>query len=422
MRDKLAAAGLVDRQERIGLGKFLGAYIGGRNDIKQSTRDHLQRAADDLTDFFGESRDIKTITSAEAEQFKRWLKHTRNLHENTANRRTGRARQFFTNAIKQGLITSNPFDGLKVTVHANEDRFYFVPADDVLKIIEAAPCWQWRLLIALSRFAGLRTPSEPLQLKWGDILWDENKMIITSPKLEHHHDKGKRIIPIFAEVRPYLEEAWGNAEEGQEFVLTRFKRTGRETNLRTEFGRIAQRAGVDLWGKPFQNMRSTRQTELAETFPQHVVCKWIGNSQAVAAKHYLRPTDDHFQRASRPGEKEGQRVAQNAAHSTPERGGNGQKGGNCQETRKTASGAGATSCGHVRLSACSAKAYVAPRLRGVGSGELLKSGVRKRYVNLQSPKCQKQTPLPATTKTTEGENNGQKHHNCSRFWDRGQFE
>jgi hypothetical protein len=31
----------------------------------------------------------------------------------------------------------------------------------------------------------------------------------------------------------------------------------------------------------------------------HVVCQWIGNSQAVAAKHYLQVTDEHFLQASK---------------------------------------------------------------------------------------------------------------------------
>jgi integrase-like protein len=148
MSERLAAAGLVKNQECVELGKFLKAYIESRTDVKQSTRDHLQRAADDLVDFFGEDRDIKTVTEADAEEFKRWLKHTRNLHENTASRRTGRARQFFTHAVKQKTIVANPFAGLKVTVHANEARFYFVPAEDVQKIIDKAPSAEWRLLIA----------------------------------------------------------------------------------------------------------------------------------------------------------------------------------------------------------------------------------------------------------------------------------
>ncbi len=31
----------------------------------------------------------------------------------------------------------------------------------------------------------------------------------------------------------------------------------------------------------------------------HVVCQWIGNSQPIAAKHYLQVTDDHLSKAVR---------------------------------------------------------------------------------------------------------------------------
>ncbi len=48
----------------------------------------------------------------------------------------------------------------------------------------------------------------------------------------------------------------------------------------------------------FQDLRSTRQTELEETFPSHVVCQWIGNSPKVASKRYLQTTKEHFQKAA----------------------------------------------------------------------------------------------------------------------------
>ena len=44
----------------------------------------------------------------------------------------------------------------------------------------------------------------------------------------------------------------------------------------------------------------------------HVVCKWIGNGQPVAAKHYLQLTDEHFERALLSGE-----ATQNPAHAAP---------------------------------------------------------------------------------------------------------
>jgi len=77
-----------------------------------------------------------------------------------------------------------------------------------------------------------------------------------------------------------------------EYVITRYR--DRNCNLRTQLERIIKRAGLTPWPKLFQNLRSTRETELAETWPVHVVCSWIGNSQAVAQKHYLQITNDHF--------------------------------------------------------------------------------------------------------------------------------
>src|SRR4030095_12269340 len=68
----------------------------------------------------------------------------------------------------------------------------------------------------------------------------------------------------------------------------------------------------------FHNLRSSRQTELAEQFPSHVVCDWLGNSEDIARTHYLQTTNAHCtQAASGPtpdgGAESGARVAQNAA-------------------------------------------------------------------------------------------------------------
>lgn len=56
----------------------------------------------------------------------------------------------------------------------------------------------------------------------------------------------------------------------------------------------------------FHSLRATRETELAEQFPMHTVCAWIGNTQAVATKHYLKVLESHFTQAA-------QNAAQHAA-------------------------------------------------------------------------------------------------------------
>jgi hypothetical protein len=97
---------------------------------------------------------------------------------------------------------------------------------------------------------------------------------------------------LFPELLPHLQQAFDKAEPGTEFVITRFREANQ--NLRTQLSKFIKRAGLEPWPKLFHNLRSTQETELAETYPLHVVCSWIGNSQPIAAKHYLQVTDDHF--------------------------------------------------------------------------------------------------------------------------------
>ncbi len=50
-------------------------------------------------------------------------------------------------------------------------------------------------------------------------------------------------------------------------------------------------------GPVVHHLRNSRQTELATAFPASVACDWLGNSEAVAMKHYVRTTYKHFGRA-----------------------------------------------------------------------------------------------------------------------------
>jgi hypothetical protein len=103
--------------------------------------------------------------------------------------------------------------------------------------------------------------------------------------------------PLFPELRPFLDEAYQMASEGCSWVVPMLEGKGTK-NLGTTFRKIIRRAGVDVWPKPFQNLRSSLQTELEQRWPTYVVCKWLGNTPGVANKHYLTVTEDHFQMAA----------------------------------------------------------------------------------------------------------------------------
>src|SRR5262249_7278013 len=144
--------------------------------------------------------------------------------DSTVPRICGRAKQFFRYAVRKKLLAENPFGDMKsLAVKANKDREFFVTREAASQVLAACPDNEWRLLFALCRFGGLRCPSEPLALRWGDIDWERDRFRVSSPKTEHHEGKESRWVPIFPELRPYLEAAFEAAAEGVEFVITRYR-------------------------------------------------------------------------------------------------------------------------------------------------------------------------------------------------------
>ena len=105
-----------------------------------------------------------------------------------------------------------------------------------------------------------------------------------------------------------MADAFDNAQPGDEYVITRYRDTN--SNLRTQFERILRKASVQPWPRLFQNLRASRETELVNDFPLHVVMAWLGNSPAVATRHYLQVTDEHFHRTAGGGALSGEKVVQ----------------------------------------------------------------------------------------------------------------
>jgi len=298
LHQRLAASGLCRPRDKAALSEFIDRYVASRQDLKPLTVVKFKATQDYLVEFFGAECDLRAITPGTADDWRLWL-IGKQLGENTIRKHTQIVKQFFTAAVRKQLVPQNPFADLRSATLANPKRFYFVTEAEAEAVLAACPDHEWRLLFALSRYGGLRCPSEHLSLRWGDIDWERGRMTVHSPKTEHHVGHASRVVPIFPELRPHLDEAFALAPDRAEFVITRYR--DRNSNLRTQLTKIIQRAGLNPWPKLFHNLRSTRQTELEERFPSHVVCAWIGNSRAVATKHYLQVTDEHFEKAAAPG-------------------------------------------------------------------------------------------------------------------------
>lgn len=294
LAEKLATAGLIHRRSSATLGGFIGEFMEKRSDAKERTRTNLKQATAKMLTFFGSDISVKDVTAGRVED---WLRELRKSYAPAyVARLTKYGKQIFHTARRAALIERSPFDEIKAGTMANPDRMHFVTSADTEAILSACPTSEWRLIVALARYGGLRCPSELLALQWGDIDWERGRFLVRSPKTAHHADGGRRWVPLFPELRPHLETAFDEAPEGQTYVVNRAR--SHETNLRTSFERIVYKAGLLPWPKPFQNMRASRETELMKKHPMHVVTSWIGNTAAIAAMHYLQVTDADFEKAT----------------------------------------------------------------------------------------------------------------------------
>ena len=292
--DRLAAGKLVPARQRLGLAAFIDDYTKSRTDTKPSTQLVYTRARKHLIAHFGQDRSLRTITAADADGFRIALGQGK-LSEATARRTIGIAKQFFRAAVRAGIIKENPFADLAAAVPANPAKAYFVTRAETERLMEACTDDEWRLMVALARFGALRVPSEPLLLTWGDIDFEAGRITVHSPKTEHHQGKGSRVMPLFPELRPSLQAVHEPGVANDAPVIRRYRET--TVNLRTRLLKTLKRAKLDPWPKLWQNMRASRETELVESFPSHVVAGWVGHSVAVANKHYLQITEDHSAKA-----------------------------------------------------------------------------------------------------------------------------
>jgi integrase len=324
---KLVAVGLVNpraKPEAVTLGPFLDAYIEKRTDLKGGTLVFYGHTIENLKRHFGEECRLDEITAGDADDFRRWLagddasrqnpkgksakrdstKPLKRLAVVTVNRRCVAARTIFRDALRRKLITENPFTGIAAGTKSNPERSRYIKRETVTAILEACPDDEWRLLATLSRYAGLRVPSEALPLLWDDVDWAGNRLTVRSPKTEHHAGKAQRIIPLFSEVRECLDRLWAVAADGATLVFSKLQRTAqfsangwKDVNLRTTFKKIIKRAGAEPWPRIFHNLRASCQTDLEQRFPSYVVCAWLGNSESVAKTHYLQVLPEHFEGA-----------------------------------------------------------------------------------------------------------------------------
>src|SRR5262249_34665556 len=109
LRDKLAAAGLVEPQQRLTVGEFLTGWLDGKKAMghKHTSLRAWGQTVAGLVEQFG-PRPLASLAHADGEAFRAAMQG-RELRATTIHKRLGHARQMLEDAVRLGHIASNPW-------------------------------------------------------------------------------------------------------------------------------------------------------------------------------------------------------------------------------------------------------------------------------------------------------------------------
>jgi len=298
MHGRLAAVGLVESRVNAAVVtlEMLLKRFEANGVVKASTGRTYQQTLQSLLKHFGGDIAINTLTVANADEWRKAISES-GLATATVSKRVRVAKAIFRKAVKWDLLLRNPFEDLRSGSQSNPDRAFYITPEMMQAVLAECSSDQWRCILILCRYAGLRCPSELIGLTWGDVNWERKLLTVRSPKTAGYEGHEVRIVPITKEVMPILETLYHKAETGSVEIIDRQLNTG--SNLRTNLKRMILRAGMKPWPRIYQNLRSSRATQwLDEAYPLHVVADWMGHSVEVLAKHYAQVLDTHLERAT----------------------------------------------------------------------------------------------------------------------------
>lgn len=312
LRPKLEAAGLVPKYiqpKQQSVEAFLESYVkryGGTK--KKATIQNWQKAIKNLVDYLPKGIQVSEVTVGHVKEF---IEKLRPLYaKSTLHRRVTTASQFFNDAVDWEMIQKNPFAKNNPKRPKGESPNEYVDESVIYKMFEFANP-TWKAILALSRFGGLRCPSETLSIKWQDIDFETSMMSIPQPKLEHIDGRAVRTCPLFPDLADVLSDLFnvtteqlGKPPSLDSYVIDKpayraaAARGGwKNANLATQCHKLRKKAGIPKWNRLFHSLRSSLQTDLEKQHSLHVVCAWLGNTEKVARESYLLVTDADYERA-----------------------------------------------------------------------------------------------------------------------------
>ena len=154
----------------------------------------------------------------------------------------------FRAAIREGLVSFNPFTALEaIDTSDSQERKPFTP-EEVAKLMEAAPTEEWRGLILSAAFTGLRL-GDAARLSWASVDLEAKRITLIPSKTKKK--KREVRIPIQPDLLAFFEGVPIHSDKPDAPVFEKLSKIniGARAGLSQTFNKIMLAAGVDR-GKP----------------------------------------------------------------------------------------------------------------------------------------------------------------------------
>jgi integrase len=241
--------------------------------------------------FFKPHTRIRGVNQQHAEKFRMHLlsaggRDGAPLAKATVSNRLRRARAVFAYAIRNGWLTTNPFREIATGGEWNYTRDHYIMPQIFHRILDMTADRELRLLLAMVRFCGLRCPSEIHPLRWAHVNWEDGVFIVHSSKTELYGDGGRREVPVFAPLLPYLLAA-AETRGDSELMFPNHQTSGAAITGRLAV--LCRKAGEVLWPKPMVNLRASAiHDAMTLNSDIYTVAPWFGHSPTISLRHYNR--------------------------------------------------------------------------------------------------------------------------------------
>jgi len=244
--------GDIDKKKPTLFKIYAEKYLASKDHLK--TAHELGNKVGRLTKRFG-SREVTALKRVDIREYSTELLKT--VSPKTVRNYIGIMGAILDIAIEYDEISENPAHHIKLPQHTKPTVTPFTP-EEVEKLIQSTDGW-FKNFLAISFYTGMRT-GEVLGLMHGDIdisngilkvVRSVGKGRVSTPKTE----SGRRRVPIFNQVIPYLQEQMRGSKSLYLFSCVEGRHLYGASSLKRHWKRACEDAGVE-----YRKVYTTRHT------------------------------------------------------------------------------------------------------------------------------------------------------------------